>query len=170
VVLSDITQTPGYRQQMNLMLMDMVSKLPPEYQAAMIEMVIETSDLSNREEVLAQIRKISGSIDEQELSPEEQQAMIAQKEEQEQQKALQFKAMAAEVEGKIAEAKKKVAETAALEANIGIDNATKVEQLNKLKAETKQIIANVVKIRQETVRVIDQDIKQLAPPEPKQVA
>ncbi len=167
VVLSDITQTPGYRQQMNLMLMDMVSKLPPEYQAAMIEMVIETSDLSNRDEVLAQIRKISGSVDKQELSPEEQQAMKAQKEEQEQQKALQFKAMAAEVEGKIAEAKKKMAETAALEANMGIDNATKVEQLNKLKAETKQIIANVVKIRQETVRVIDQDIKQLAPPEPK---
>lgn len=167
VVLSDITQTPGYRQQMNLMLMDMVSKLPAEYQAAMIEMVVETSDLSNRDEVLAQLRKISGSVDESELTPEEQQAIAEQKAAQDQAKALQFEGMKAEVEEKIAKAKRLAVETAALESNMEIDKATKAEQLNKLKAETKQIITNVVKIRHDMMKVVDDDIKELSPPEQK---
>lgn len=169
VVLSDITQTPGYRQQMNIMLMDLVSKLPPEYQAAMIELVIETSDIANREDVLAQIRKISGSVDEKELTPEEIEAMKAQKAEQDKMKALEFDGFRAKVDNDVAEARRKVAEAISIEGNMKIDQQTKAAQLNKLKAETKEIIVRVVKMRVDMIKVVDEDIKQLSPPD-KQAA
>lgn len=151
VVIEDVPSTPGYRQQMSMMLTDLVSKMPPEFQAPLIELVVSASDLDNREEVLAQIRKISGSGDQNDLSPEEQQAQQQKMQEEQKTKALQFQALQAKVDSDMATAKAKMAEAAALETNGQIESEFKTAQIQKLHAETKQIIMNIVSARKELV-------------------
>jgi hypothetical protein len=161
VQLTDVAQTPGYRQQVHSALVQMVSSLPPEYQAPLIELVVETSDLSNRDEVLEQIRRIDGTSDQDEQDPQKLAELQAQKQAEQEARALEFASMKAKVDDQMATAEIKRAEAKALSANIEIDHETKREQLKKIQAETKQIITNIVKIRQEMVTKIDEDIKQL---------
>lgn len=164
VQLTDIAQTPGYRQQVHQALVQMVSSLPPEYQPPLIELVVETSDLSNRDEVLEQIRRINGTSDQDEQDPEKLAELQAQKQAEAEARALEFDSLRAQVDSQMAEAEKRRAETKAIFSNMDIDAETKREQLKKIQAETKQIITNIVKIRQEMVTKIDEDIKQLQSP------
>lgn len=163
VVLDDVANTATYRQQVNLALMNMVGQLPPEYQAPLIEMIVETSDVANRNEVLQQIRKINGNVDPTELTPEEQQALQEQQKQKAEQDALAFKALQADVEDKVATAQKKVLEVEKLRNDQGLDEKLKAEQIRKLQAETKQIINEIVNLRHQMIKTVDADIEQLAP-------
>lgn len=162
VVIDDTKNTATYRQQVNVMLMQMVGNLPPEFQAPMIEMIVETSDVPNRDEVLQQIRKINGSVDAAELSPEEQAALKQQQEQKAQQDALAFQAMQADVEDKVLSVKQKMIEIENLQKDDGLDAKLKAEQIRKIQAETKRIITEVVKIRQEMIKAVDEDIESLS--------
>lgn len=159
VVLSDITATAGYRQQMNAMLTDMVSKLPPEYQVPLLELVIESSDLSNRDEVLAQIRKVSGAGDQKDMTPEEIESIAAKKEQDAQAAQLQFDGLKASVDKQVAEAKKLMAEAAAIEGDASIELETKRAMLSKIQAETKKIVTDVVVARKSLITTIDSEIQ-----------
>lgn len=162
VVIDDVANTASYRQQLNLQLMQMVGQMPPEFQAPLLEMVVETSDLDNRDEVLQQIRKINGSVDPAELSPEEQEAIAKQQQQKAEESALAFQAMKADVDDKVLTVKQKMIEIEKLQNDDGLDAKIKVEEIRKLQAETKEIITNVVKMRSEMIKVIDSDIQSLS--------
>jgi hypothetical protein len=162
VVIDETANTATYRQQLNVALANMVGRLPPEFQAPLFEMIVETSDLANRDEVLQQIRKISGSVDLAELSPEEQEAMKQQQEQKAQEDALAFQAMQAEVEDKVLSVKQKMIEIENLQKDDGLDAKLKAEQIRKIQAETKLIVTEVVKIRQEMIKAVDEDISALS--------
>lgn len=147
VVVQDVPATAGYRQQMNLMLADMVSKMPPEFQAVLIEMVVDSSDLDNREEVIERIQKITGG-DMANASPEERQAAMQQQQQQRQEeemlKSLELESIKAKVEKDVAEAQAKIAEVKAIEQNTTLDAELKVVEIRKREAEIKQIVNNIV--------------------------
>ena len=60
VALDDMPSTSTYRQQYAQQLMDMTKTLPPELQAAVADMVVEASDLPNRQDVADRIRRMTG--------------------------------------------------------------------------------------------------------------
>lgn len=162
VVIGEVSETAGYRQQVNMAIANMMQKLPPEYMPAMIEMFVETADIDNRDEILAQIRKLSGSTDAADMTPEEQEALAAKKAEEEKARALEFQAMVEKVNNDAAEAKRKLAEANRIEKMTNLDAAEKAAQVNKLRAEIKQIITNTVKVRREMERIVIEDTQRLS--------
>lgn len=99
VVLADMPQTPSYRMQQFVQLTDMVRTLPEQVQMAVIDIVINASDIPDKQEVLKRLRDTLGlgtkppeDMDDEELA--EHQAKQA---EQQRQKQLQDRAIAAEV-------------------------------------------------------------------------
>ncbi len=161
VVIAEISETAGYRQQVNMAIANLMQKLPPDYMPAMIEMFVETADIDNRDEILAQIRKLSGSTDAADMTPEEQEALIAKKQEEQEVRALEFQAMVEKVNNDAAEAKRKLAEANRIEALTELDAEEKATQIGKLRAEIKQIITNTVKVRREMERIVIEDTQQL---------
>lgn len=107
VVLDDTPSTASYRQQVMSRLMDLTQALPENIQAAVIDLVVDSTDLPNRKAFVERIRQVTGAGKEQD--PQAQQA--AQQEQQMQQRdvELQFQ----EREAKLAEMAEKVRETAA---------------------------------------------------------
>lgn len=91
VVRNDITATKGdyivdtadfrqsVRQAQFEAMMDLISRLPAEVSIQMLDLAIEMSDMSNKEEWMRRIRKINGQRDaDDKLSPEEQEAQMAE--------------------------------------------------------------------------------------------
>lgn len=60
IVLDDMPSTPTFRQQVAAQLMEMVKGLPPELQAAVLDLVIEASDLPNKDDFVERIQKVIG--------------------------------------------------------------------------------------------------------------
>jgi len=64
------------RQAMFEEMMGLVTKLPPDVGLRLLDLVIEFSDVPNKDEIVARIRKITGEADPNaKLTPEEQQAI-----------------------------------------------------------------------------------------------
>lgn len=106
VVLDDIVNTPGYRAQMTQRLMELVQALPANIQASVIDLVIMSTDVPNKEEILKRVRRATGQgVNPDDLSDEEraqQQQQQQQKQQQEQLQQAQQQLMLQEVSGKIA--------------------------------------------------------------------
>ena len=67
------------RQAMFESMMDLMSRLDPKIAINILDLVVDLSDVPQREELVARIRKINGQADpEKEVSPEEQAAMEEQ--------------------------------------------------------------------------------------------
>jgi hypothetical protein len=63
------------RQAMFESMMDLLSRLDPKIAINLLDLVVDLSDVPQREELVARIRKLNGQVDpDQELSPEEEQA------------------------------------------------------------------------------------------------
>lgn len=99
VVLAEMPATPTYRMQQFMELTKMVATLPEQVQMAVIDIVINASDIPDKQEVLKRLRNTLGlgakspeDMDEQELAEYEQ-----QQQEKQAQKQLQDRAAAAEV-------------------------------------------------------------------------
>jgi hypothetical protein len=60
IVLDDMPQTPTFRQQIAASLMEMTKGLPPQLQAAVLDLVIQASDLPNKDEFVERIQKALG--------------------------------------------------------------------------------------------------------------
>ena len=73
-----------------------------------------------------------------------------------------FQAMKADVDDKVLTVKQKMLEIQKLENDDGLDTKMKAEEIRKIQAETKRIITEVVKIRQEMINAVDEDIKTLS--------
>lgn len=123
VILEDVPNTPSYRAQQTRDLQELTKALPPEIQAAIIDMVIEGMDHPRKEEVADRIRGITGMgkkpekmSDEERAAAEEQAAFSKQMQELQLREQIAKTALA-ENNAELAEAKteKTLAETAKLE-------------------------------------------------------
>lgn len=75
-IISDAEWRASLRQAQTEQLMEMMTRMPPEVALVMLDLVVESMDIPNREELVKRIRQISGQRDPDatELTPEEQQA------------------------------------------------------------------------------------------------
>lgn len=111
VTLADVPSTPSYRAQQLTMLSELTKSLPPNIQGAIIDFVIEATDLPKRREMAERIRNAMGINDPEDMTPEEQQQaqeLLAQQQQQQQAAAqIQMRdanATAAEKEARAAKA------------------------------------------------------------------
>lgn len=121
-VISEADWRATMRQAALDQLTDMMMKMPPQVALVMLDLVVESMDVPNRDELVKRIRQVNGMRDPDatEITPEEQQAMAAQQEQAAAQKAM-FEAELAEKVGKVA---KTDAETGRIKAQTVADNMT----------------------------------------------
>ncbi len=100
VALSDIPSTPAYKQQMQVMLSEVMKSLPPNLQAIMAPYFLESTDLPKRAEMADAVRRMMGmqGPDGEQIDPQVAQMQAAM---EELQAAMQQGAQ--EYEGQIAE-------------------------------------------------------------------
>lgn len=63
VVLDDIPSSPTYRAQMLQQLTTVAQGLPPQYQTMLLPMILEATDLPQREEIAQQIKDLANGSD-----------------------------------------------------------------------------------------------------------
>lgn len=152
VIVADITSSPGYRQQVANSLMTMVSNMPPDYQPALIDMVIEMLDLptAKREELVKRVRSMNGQQDPESMSPEEQQAMQQKQQTQMQIEAMELQRMQLELEKLSADVRNISAKAAESEVKTAVTAATGQD---KEQADIKHKLAQVKKLVSEVVQM-----------------
>lgn len=100
VVLDDVPSTPTYRMQQLQMISEIVKSLPPNLQAAVMDFVIEATDMPDRHKIADRIRTVAGIKDENQAS-QEAQAMAQQQAQQAEMQAKLTTLQAAELAAKI---------------------------------------------------------------------
>jgi hypothetical protein len=162
VVLSDIQNTPGYRQQMARSLMELAGQLPEQYTAALIDLIVELGDFPNREEVLKRIRQVSGmGVNPQDLSEEERAQMERKAQLQQQMEEMQFEAMKLELEelkAKVRGLNAKAAESESKVEAAPADREKTMAEIQEIRAKVKDIVTKVAGARQQMKAVIDGEI------------
>jgi hypothetical protein len=75
-IISDAEWRASLRQAQTEQLMEMMTRMPPEVALVTLDLIVESMDLPNREEIVKRIRQVTGQRDPDatELTPEEQQA------------------------------------------------------------------------------------------------
>jgi hypothetical protein len=106
VVLADLPQTPTYRMQQFMELTKMVATLPEQVQMAVIDIVINASDIPDKQEILKRLRDTLGigSKPQEDMDEEELAEFQAKQQEAQRQKQIQQRieaATAAELESKV---------------------------------------------------------------------
>ncbi|HIF9115473.1 TPA: portal protein [Photobacterium damselae] len=160
IALAPIQQTTAYKSQLAERMMQLTAQLPPEVQAAVIDLVLDLSDIPNKAEFMARVRSVLGVEKTPEsMTPEEQQAAELKAQQQQEQQALIMRELAAKVEKLEAEGQR----IAAL-ANKETTLADSQRYVNaKTQAETGRILQEMNRISQEveqTKQAILQSIEQ----------
>lgn len=104
-IISEADWRATMRQAATQQLTDMMMKMPPQVALVMLDLVVDSMDVENRDEIVKRIRAINGQRDPDatEITPEEQAQMAAQQEQAAAQKAL-MDAEISEKQGKAAKA------------------------------------------------------------------
>lgn len=162
VVLSDIANTPGYRQQMAKSLMDMAGQLPEQYQGALIDLIVEMSDLPNRDEVLKRIRQVSGQgVNPEDLSEEDRAQMERKAQLQQAMEDMQFKEVELRLEKMMADVRNLNAKATETEAKVSatpLDHEKLEAEILQIRAEVKKVITDTVAVRRQLLTTIDGEI------------
>lgn len=156
VTLADISSTPGYRAQVAERLMNMVGQLPPEMQVAVLDIVLEATDIPNRNELIKRVRQVTGQgVDPSEMTEEQLAQMEQQQKEQSIQKEMQLQEAVKKLEKLDAETRRINAEAASKEGStqlIPLDAEKRSAETQKIIADIKNIIADVAGKRRQLVR------------------
>lgn len=128
VALDEVPSTSSYRQQYAQQLMEMVKTLPPEIQMSVADMIVEASDLPNRQDVADRIRRLTG----QGKGAEQQQAQQAEAKQAEQQLQMQ------KLEGEAREAQAKAQQAEAEVADTRAETAKTLAETEQTMAETER--------------------------------
>ena len=154
------------RQSMFSEMLDMVSKMPPEVGLRLLDLVIEFSDVPNKDEIVARIRKITGEADPNaKLTPEEAQQIQQAQAQAQQQAAMQQKAVELDLAIKEATVNKLNAEAQSLAARAqgeGADNSGVMAQIQNIQ---EQCAAEIAKARDEVMQTkaaTDKQIQDMA--------
>lgn len=147
VVLDDIMNTPGYRAQLTDRMMTLVQSLPPQLQIAVMDLVIESTDVPKKTEILKRIRKITGqSVNPEDLTPEEQQAMEQRQQRDALTQQLELKTLQGKIDNMVADTQRKLSAAEKDQAFVAgqdkKDDHTEAQTL-KILAELKQITSNL---------------------------
>lgn len=154
VALADVPSTPAYRAQQLSMLAELTKSLPPNIQGAIIDFVIEATDLPQRRDMADRIRGALGIQDPTEMTPEQQaqaeQMMQQQAAMAQQAQELQVRATVAETATKEATAAKTMAEAKRIEQEV-VEKQTAGQvspHEQELQAQLQQIVVQVNEARQ----------------------
>jgi len=123
VVLEDVPNTPTYKAQQLNQLSELTKALPPEMQAAIVDMVVEATDLKQRHDIADRLRKVNGMGKQADEMTDEEKAIAQQQQQFQQQmqdlqmREQQAKTAKAEAEAKFtgARTEKTLAETAKID-------------------------------------------------------
>lgn len=171
VVVSDIQNTPGYRQQMARSLMEMVGQLPEQYAGALIDLIVELGDFPNRDEVLKRIRQVSGQgVNPEDMSEEDRAQAERKAQLQQAMEDMQLQEMQVRLEKLAAEVRNinaKASESESKVENAPIDKDKTLAEIQRIRAEIKDIVTKTVSARQQLKRTIDGEIDILSRGIPK---
>ncbi len=131
-IISDAEWRASLRQAQAEQLAEMMTRMPPQVAMVILDLVVESMDLPNRDELVKRIRQVTGQRDPDatELTPEEQQAMQAQQAQQQ----FQQQMAEAQLRGMIAKA---IKDEAAAQMT-AVDMANKNVGTQKLAVEAAQ--------------------------------
>ncbi|CAH0531848.1 hypothetical protein CTH30272_04096 [Allocatenococcus thiocycli] len=150
IALAPIQQTAAYKSQLAERMMMITSQLPPEVQMAVIDLVLELSDVPNKEEFMERVRgALNVPKDVEDMTEEEQAAMQAEQQQQQQlqqqQLELSMREMAAKVMKLESEAKNIAAKA---EREVTLTDSQRYDDA-KTVAETKRITQEIEQLSQE---------------------
>lgn len=139
VALGDVPQSPTHQQNRLKELTEFAKSLPEDLQAVFADLVVMASDLPNKDQIAARIRRITGQqpqIDEETATAEELAEAQAQQEAQAEQAEIQRLAQQIELEQGAAKAEADRAKAANLRAQteghfatVGLTRAETIEKL-----------------------------------------
>lgn len=155
VVLGDISSSPGYRAQVSQILMEITKSMPPELQMALMHVVIESTDLPNREELSRIIRKVTGQgVDPEQLTDEERAEIEQQQQMGEYKQKLEMRQVELLLEKLEAESRKLNAQAAEAENKAGMvptQEAKAAAETQKIIAEIKDLIPDIAAKRRQLI-------------------
>lgn len=98
IALAPVQQTPAFKAQLAQRMSEVIQGLPPEVQAAVLDLWVNLLDVPDKQEFVERIRTALGTPKSpDEMTPEEQQQAQQQQEIQQQQMELQMREMAGKV-------------------------------------------------------------------------
>ncbi|EBS1324045.1 portal protein [Salmonella enterica subsp. enterica serovar Muenchen] len=98
IALAPVQQTPAFKSQLAQRMSEVIQGLPPEVQAAVLDMWVQLLDVPNKQEFIERIRNALGTPKApDEMTPEEQEAAAQQQALQQQQAELQMREMTGRV-------------------------------------------------------------------------
>ncbi|HDM8192323.1 TPA: portal protein [Vibrio harveyi] len=160
IAQAPIQMTATFRAQLAQQLSALVAQLPPEMQASMLDMVVELTDVPNKQEILNRIRKtLNIPKDPEDMTPEEQEAAAAEAQQQQEMQDIQMQQLKNEVELGAA----KVEELMAKIAKLQRDTQSSDVSDNKVEADTAKVLQEVAAVKAQadnTVNAIISNIDQ----------
>ncbi|MCD9504531.1 portal protein [Photobacterium phosphoreum] len=165
IALAPIQQTSAYKSQLAERMMQMTGQLPPQVQSAVIDLVLELSDVPNKAEFMERVRGALGvGKDADDMTPEEQQAAQAEAQQQQEQQALVMRELTAKVEKLEAESKR-IAALANKEAVLADGqryvNAKTQAETGKVLSEMEQVSQQIEQFKTNILTSLQQQIDQL---------
>lgn len=146
IALAPIQQTSAYKSQLAERMMQMTGQLPPQVQSAVIDLVLELSDVPNKQEFMERVRGALGvGKDAEDMTPEEQQAAQMQAQQEQEQQALMMR----ELQAKVAKVEAEAQRLNALAQKEMGDADSKRYRDAKLQAETGKILTEMEKVSDE---------------------
>ncbi|MGR2881746.1 portal protein [Vibrio vulnificus] len=144
IALAPIQQTAAYKSQLAERMMMITAQLPPEVQITVIDLVLELTDVPNKQEFMERVRGALNIQKDPEDMTEEEQAAMQQQQQQEQalqqkQLELQMREMEAKVLKLESEAKNIMAKA---QREAGLTDSQRFDNA-KTQAETKRIMQEI---------------------------
>ncbi|HAS6208995.1 TPA: portal protein [Vibrio vulnificus] len=144
IALAPIQQTAAYKSQLAERMMMITAQLPPEVQITVIDLVLELTDVPNKQEFMERVRSALNIQKDPEDMTEEEQAAVQQQQQQQQalqqkQLELQMREMEAKVLKLESEAKNIMAKA---QREAGLTDSQRYDNA-KTQAETKRIMQEI---------------------------
>lgn len=165
VALTDIANTPTYRAQLARSLMDMAGQLPEQYQAALIDLIVELTDVPNRDEIIKRIKQVNGQVDPEDMSEEELAQMQRKQQLDQAIEDIQLKEMDLRLEKLMAEVRQLNARAGESEIKAQVtaggadaDKEKVMAEITKIRAEVKEIISKTVQVRSQLRNAVNGEI------------
>lgn len=147
IAVDEVPQNATFRQQQYEQMAELVKRLPPDLQAPLLDMVVEASDLPQREKIAERIRSLTGvGVNPEDMTEEERQQMQVQQQKQQQIEQMEMELQAARVAKEKADARESAAQANKYDAEAR-QEAARVDQMGLEAAATE---AEIAKTRTET--------------------
>lgn len=146
VVLDDIQATAGYRAQVANRLFELAATLPDDVKVAVLDVVVEATDIPQRDEIVKRIRQVTGvGVDPEQMTPEERAAQQQKQALEQKQQQLAIEELGAKVQKLLADAARSRAAADQADAK----TASQKYEDRKTDAETDMILAEMQQLTQQ---------------------